>query len=280
MPFRNSGWGKISDFSLNSYQTIDYVIRLFINEHCEFYFLNTYTYGVAGLNAIELLQADDEWFDKPKEESLKQLGKLVERYTFNSNNPKHTFNAISECKNLIDGIKENIEKIGIDLVIVTGNAEKTVGKTTKNILEKIRSCPILIVPPHASISKEIYLTIASDFKQKINTLEIDKLIKALENTNIEIGILVLEKQNTLTTEAASNLESLLIYLKQLLNKRIGLEYIRPSYHLKDYAASNLDGIMCIIDKKPDLFRKIGLFRSNIILTLKQLRSNTVLTIHQ
>ncbi|MEZ4792404.1 MAG: hypothetical protein R2783_02715 [Gelidibacter sp.] len=155
-----------TDFSLNSYQTIDYVTELFKNENCEFYFLNTYTHGVAGLSAIELLQADDDFFDIPKEESLKQLGKLVQRYTLNSNSQQHTFYAISESVGLIDGLKSNIEKIGIDLVILTGNAEKPVGKNTQTILEKIRSCPILIVPPHASMTKGIHLTIASRFQRK------------------------------------------------------------------------------------------------------------------
>ena len=50
--------------------------------------------------------------------------------------------------------------------------------------------------------------------------------------------------------------------------------------LKDYAISHLDDIICIIDKKPDFFRKIGLYKSNVISTLGQLRTNTVLTIHQ
>ena len=78
-----------TDFSATSYQTIDYVIELFENDHCEFYFLNVYTFDVAGLNAIEMLQADDDWFDEPKQESINKLGKLVERHTLKSNNLKH-----------------------------------------------------------------------------------------------------------------------------------------------------------------------------------------------
>ncbi len=269
-----------TDFSLKSYQTIDYVCTLFKHEYCEFYLFHTYSYEVTGLDAIELLHADEEWFEKPKIESLKQIGKLREHYRLKFNNPKHEFNAISECIQLIDGIKKNIEEIGIDLVIVSGKAEKMFGRTTKSILDRILACPILMVPPHASICQGIHLTIASDFKQKINTLDIDNFCETIENTNIHIGILVLEEQKRLTNLAADNLESLRNHLKEHLKHPIGLEYIKPSYRLKDHAICHKEGILCVIDKKPDLFRKIGLYKSNIMATLEPLYSNTVLTIHQ
>ncbi|QWX84891.1 hypothetical protein H0I23_04405 [Cellulophaga sp. HaHaR_3_176] len=269
-----------TDLSLNSYQTIDYVTELFANEQCEFYFLNAYNYGLSGLNAIEMLQADEEWFDKPKKESIEQLWKLVERYTLKSKNTKHAFNAISNCMNLTDSIKKNVEELSTDLIILTGRAKENVGNTTESILEKVRNCPILIVPPHASSSDGINLTIASDFKQKININEIDRFCRTLTNTNFRVGVLVLEKQNSLSKEACNNLEGLINYLAKFSIEPIGLEYIKSSYRLKDYAASNIKGILCIIDKKPDLFRKIGLYKSNVISILKKINTNTVLTIHQ
>ncbi|MEZ4792403.1 MAG: hypothetical protein R2783_02710 [Gelidibacter sp.] len=102
----------------------------------------------------------------------------------------------------------------------------------------------------------------------------------MENTDFESRVLVLEEQKTLTTEASNNLESLLVYLKQLSPKQIGVEYIHPSYRLKEYAEAHPDGIICIVDKKPDLLRKIGLYKSNVISTLGKLSANIVLTIHQ
>ena len=269
-----------TDFSLNSYQTVDYITDLFKKVNCEFYFLHTYSYENSGLNAIEMLQADDEWFEKPKEESLKILGKLVTHYTLSSKNKKHTFHAISEGRSLVEGIKENVNKLGIDVIVLTSKRLHSLGKRTENILEQIRSCPILIVPAHATTSNGITLTIASDFQQKINTGEIERFIKALENTNTQIGILVLKEQNSLSAKSAENLEKLLDYLKQLLSKPIDLEFLKPAYELKDYASKHYDEIMCVIDNKPDLFRKIGIAKSKVISTIKELNNNTVLTVHQ
>ncbi|WP_178989289.1 universal stress protein [Winogradskyella schleiferi] len=269
-----------TDFSLKSCQTVDYIINLFKNENCEFYFLNTYRYEMTGLSAIEMLQADDEWFERPKEQSLKSLGKLVTNYTIKSNNIKHSFHAISENRNIVDGLKDNVDKIGIDIIVLTSKGLSTLGAKTENILEKVRSCPVLIVPPHATTCNGITLTVASDFQNKINTSEIERFIKALENTNTQIGILVLKEQSTLTEKAADNIETFLGYLKQFSCNSIGLEFLKPAYKLKDYASAHNDEIMCVVDNKPDLFRKIGIVKSKVISTLNKLNSNTVLTVHQ
>ncbi|AUC76967.1 universal stress protein [Olleya sp. Bg11-27] len=268
------------DFTLNSFQTIDYVLDLFKDEACDFYILNTYTYNTNSLDAIQMLQVDDDWFEQPKQQSIRQLGTLVERYTLNLKYVNHRFYAVSECLSLLDAIKKCINTLSIDLIILTSKKENNIGKKTKNIVDKIRSCPVLLVPPHASACKKNNLTIASDFKEKINPLEINKFLNILENTNLQITILVLGKQNTLSANASDNLETILKSMQPLLRGPIQLHYAGTFYKLKDYARAHLDGIMCIVDKKPDVFRKIGLFHSNIFSTLKQLRANTVLTIHQ
>ncbi|WP_179345001.1 universal stress protein [Winogradskyella ursingii] len=269
-----------TDFSLNSYRTADYITNLFKNVKCEFYFLNTYRYENSGLNAFEMLQADDEWFERPKKESLKKLGKLITHYTLKSNNDKHSFHAISEHRDIVEGVNDSVNNILIDVLVITGKGTSSLSATTESILEKVRSCPVLIVPPDATACKGLTLTIASDFQQKINTTEIERFIKALENTNTQIGILALKEQNNLSDKAAENLEILLDYLKPLSSKPIDLEFLKPTYRLKDYASNHNNEIMCVVDNKPDLFRKIGILKSNVLSTIAKLNNNTVLTIHQ
>ena len=253
--------------------------ELFTNEHCEFYFLNAYNYGISGLNAIEMLQADDEWFEKPKDESIQQLGKLVERYTLKSKNTKHEFNAISDCMNLTDSIKKNVEEINIDLIILTGRAQENLGKNTESILKKVRTCPILVVPPHASMNEGIHLSIVSDFKEQNSTVEIHNFIKALENTNIQIEILVL-KHSKMSSNAAYNLESYIRYLRHYLSTSLYISHLESTNDLLGYTKTYPDAIVCIIDKKPDFFRKMGLLKSKVLSTLRKLNTNTVLTVHQ
>ena len=242
--------------------------------------IQTYNYVLSDSAFI-----DNKWcyniiYYPRRKNELTKLGKLVTRYTLKSNNPKHSFHAISECRSIAEGVKENVDKIGIDVVVLTSKNSNSLGTTTEVILERIRSCPVLIVPPHAIASNGINFTVASGFQEKINTEEIERFFKALAMTNTQIGILVLKEQNTLSDKEADNLEVLLNYLKQLSNNPIGLEFLSPADKLADYAISHHDEIMCVVDKKPDLFRKIGLVSSKVITILKQLKSNSVLTIHQ
>ena len=269
-----------TDFSLNSYQTIDSVLKLFKNKECDFYFLNTYQYNISGLDALGLLHEDEEWFDKPEEDAKEKLGKLIERYTSKSSDKNHGFHAITECSSLIDAVKKQQKLLNIDLIILSSGTNKKSGRKNEIILETVRSCPILLMPAQALIDKKISMTIASDFKQKINTARIDKFRKSLIGKQIEIGILVLDKQNQLSDTVAGNLEALIKYLKQFQNTKINLEYAKTDSQLKDYASSHPNGIMCLVDKKPDFLRKIGVFKSDVIMRLKQLNTNSVLAIHQ
>ncbi|WP_040282144.1 universal stress protein [Psychroserpens damuponensis] len=269
-----------TDFSETSNQTIDYVIELFKNDHCEFYFLHTYAFDISGFNAIEMLQADEDWFEKPKQASIKQLGQLVERCTITYNNTKHEFNVISEYAKLVDSIKTHIEKLNIDLMILSSNGEKSMSTNNQNILAQIRTCPILIVPPQSSICNGLQLTIASNFRQTINTNDIDRFCELLTNTNFKIEILVLDNQNTLSQVVNSNLNVLLEHLKKHIVTPITWQYANSPRELKNYAQSHQNTVMCVVDKKPDVFRKIGLLKSKVISTMMHMRSNTVLTIHQ
>lgn len=267
-----------TDFSEKSYQTIDYIVELFKNETCAFYFLNTYTFDAYGLNAIELLQADDEWFDKPQENSLNQLGGLLKKYCGKRTNFRHQYHVISEYTTLVKGIEKHIDNLDIDLLVLKGN--RVISKNIKNIVDKIRTCPVLIVPPCALVNKTLSLTIASTFKDQVRAYGIDTFLEILNNTNYVINILVLDNKKTLTTEAEDNLQHLINHLKSFSGKKIKVVQAKKILNLKDYAVTHLNDILCVTDKKPGVFRKVGLSQSAVISTLKSLRHNLVLTIHQ
>ncbi|GAA4237573.1 hypothetical protein GCM10022291_24670 [Postechiella marina] len=267
-----------TDFSKKSYQTINYIVELFKNERCAFYFLNTYTFDAYGLNAIELLQADDDWFDKPQENSLNNLGSLLKKYSGIGTNFRHQYHVISEYATLVKGIEMHIDNLNIDLLVLKGN--RVISKNIKDIVDKIRTCPVLIVPPCALVNKTLNLTITSTFKDQVRTFGIDTFLEILKNTNFVINILVLDNNKTLTTEAEGYLQRLINHLKSFSNKKIKVVHTKKMLNLKDYAVSHLNEILCVTDKKPDVFRRVGLSQSAVISTLKSLQHNLVLTIHQ
>ena len=267
-----------TDFSTNSYKAIDYITELFKNEVCAFYFLNVYNYGTGGLSAIEMLQADDDWFEKPRAESLQHLGDLLDEYAVNKNNEKHEYYVISEGLSLVKAIEKHIESIDVDLIVLKGNAK--ISKNIESIVGRIRTCPVLIVPPYASMNIKINLAIASNFTEEVRTTGIDSFLETFKNTNFIITVLALTSEKDMPFETSRHIKSLCNHLENQTDKTVALEFTAKSDNLKTYAISHLSSIMCVIDKKPDLLRKIGLCKSRVISTLEKLHNNPVLTIHQ
>lgn len=261
-------------------QTIDYAIKLFKNVHCDFYFLSTYNYFMNSLNALELLHAEDEWFDEPKEKSVEKLGVLIEKYSLSNRNEKHRFYAVSECMETLDAVKKNIEELSIDLVILSTQETKKVDKQNSNILNNIRTCPVLLIRSNSRVHKILQITIVSDFQQKINTEDLDLFNLPEVNTNLKLQVIVLEKHEKLSKSEKNNLQEFIEYLRASLKISVGIKYITSMDTFESYANSHSDDIVCVIDNKPDWFRKIGLVDSKVIPTLNYLQTNNVLLLHQ
>jgi len=267
-----------TDFSEHSYKAIDYITELFKNEVCAFYFLNVYNYGAGGLSAIEMLQADDEWFEKPKEDSLKQLGDLLDEYTRCKTNAKHEYHVISESLSLVKALEKHLEIIKADLLVMRGQA-----KTNKNIeavVGEIRSCPVLIVPRNATFTSQLNLTLASNFNEEVRTLGIDRFLETFKNTNIKVSILVIGNKEALTDDVKRHIACLGSHLERCLEKTVTVEFTEKTSSLKEYAMAHLNNMMCVVDKKPDVLRKFGICKSKVLSTLEKLHNNPVLTIHQ
>ncbi|WP_147676258.1 universal stress protein [Algibacter pacificus] len=267
-----------TDFSENSYKAIDYILELFKNEVCVFYFLNVYNYGTHGLSAIEMLQADDEWFEKPKENSLKQLGDLLEEYTVNRNDAKHEYHVISESLSLVKALEKHTKKLNIDLIVLEGNTK--VNKNIETVVGEMRTCPVLIVPRNVFFNIGINLTIASDFMDSVRTIEIDNFLKTFKNTSLKVSILVLGDQSAFTDEVNRNMMLLFNHLEYGLGVSVKVEFAEQSSNLKAYAASHFNNIMCVVDNKPGILRKFGIYKSKVISTIEKFHNHPVLTIHQ
>ena len=272
------------DFKFNNHDAIDYAIRFFKREQCEFYFLNTYTYDISGLNTIDLLQADDDWYDKPKCASEDNLGKLIQTYAFNNRDSKHHFSAISECSNLIEGMKKAMKDIKIDLVVLpgkdrTGEDSIRYSRNTKRIIEHIRECPIMIIPASSKMHKKPKFVLVSRFDIDLPISELENWYELVQIAKGNIKIVTLSGKDDLTEKQKSNQCKVRYHLEMLSGEKIKIEYIENAPALKDFARYHSDYIMCLIDRKPDLWRKIGFTHSKIT-NLGPLLSTPLIALHR
>lgn len=272
------------DFKFNSHDAIDYSIQFFKREQCEFYFLHTYTYDLSGLNTIDLLQADDDWFDKPKCESENNLGKIIQKYAFNKRDAKHRFSAISEYSNLIQGMKKAIKEINIDLVVLpgkdkTGDGTIRYSRNTKRIIEHIRECPVMIIPASSKMHKKPKFALVSSFDLDLPISELENWCELVQIAKGSIKIVTLSAKEKLSELQKANQSKVRYQLEMLTKEKIQMEYIKNAPALKDFARDHVDYIMCLIDRKPDFWRKLGITHSRIT-DLGPIPSTPVIALHR
>lgn len=272
------------DFKFNSYDAIDYAVAFFKSEKCHFYFLNTYTYDVDGLNAINLLQADDDWFEEPKQNSEIRLERAIRKYTFNNRNENHWFNAISECTNLVEGIKKTIKDLKIDLLLFAGKGQtnieaKIYSKNTKRIIDNIRECPVMIIPASAHIKNNPKFIFVSNFEINLPNREIENWYELVKITKGSVKIISLSRKDKLTTFQIANQNKVRLQIEKLFEIPVSIEYLETPLDLRNFSQYNSDHIISWMERKPDFWRRFGLTHSRIT-SLGPLPSNPLIALHR
>ncbi|TVZ26896.1 hypothetical protein JM83_1895 [Gillisia sp. Hel_I_86] len=257
------------NFSFHSYDAIDYAIKFFKEEEeCHFYFLNTFTIDIDGLNAIELLQADEDWFENPKNESEKNLGFVIQKYLYKNRGKNHQFSAISDCTNLIQGIKKVIEEIEIDLVVIPGkkntnDTNEEYSKNTKRVIGNIRECPLMIIPPSARILIQPEFVLVSNFEEELSKTEIQKWYKLVKAAKGTIKIVTLFEKDKMTSIQKTNQNWVRLQIEMYSTLPIKMEHVDTFGELEDLVGNYSNHIICLIDKKPGFWRMLGLNNSRI-----------------
>ncbi|AXT62318.1 universal stress protein [Aquimarina sp. AD10] len=132
-----------TDFSDNAYNALYYATRLFKNEPCLFYILNT-----LDTDKSTLLGKQGEQLVNESKEKLIEVFHSITRDT---EDYKHSFDIISTSQKLITTIESIVAEKQINLIVMgtkgaTGAKGFFIGSNTSNIIQKIKCCPVLAVP--------------------------------------------------------------------------------------------------------------------------------------
>ena len=178
-----------TDFSDNALNAIQYAEKLFKDERCTFYLLNTYTPVIYSydfqMNTGGYL---GEVSDVIKNNSISELGKIKDKFL----NDKHTIETISSFNILTDEITDIVKEKSIDLVIMgtkgaTGAKEVLFGSNTIHVIKRAK-CPVLAVPDGYFFEKPSDILFPSDYKVDYteSQLKILKKLAALYKSKIHV----------------------------------------------------------------------------------------------
>ncbi|CAL65710.1 universal stress protein [Christiangramia forsetii] len=202
-----------TNFSKHSWNALIFSMNLFKKYSCTFYLINVYHSQRFLSEAIPLNKNNDE---EPtgKEASEKGLERIMQGLSFRKENPNHNFETISFQGNLVEGIQENADKFGVDLIILGSRGDSVHINSSEDIskiTEDVEQCPILVIPEvyewKALTNTEIVFptNLRIPFKQK----ELLALIDFARSMGATVRVLYINTENKkLSPEQEENKEEL------------------------------------------------------------------------
>lgn len=160
-----------TDFSDNAWSAAVYVLKLYVDEVCEFYFLHAL--AQSSLLSRKTIETQQE----TAKHELIELKDMAELANANAN---HSFDIILSSDPLKSAIDEAIKKHHINLIVMgtlgaTGSKALFFGSHTINIIQKIKSCPVLVVPQEYDYEVPTQLAFPTDFKRFYSEAELRSL---------------------------------------------------------------------------------------------------------
>ncbi len=223
-----------TDFSENAWSAIMYALKLYANEHCTFYLLNSAKLASSRISSFsnKLLATIR---DNAKKDLLDLKTKLKETHT----NTNHEFEIILNIGDLDDAVETAIERYEIDIVIMgtkgaTGAKEIFFGSNTTNIIKKVKNCPLLMIPDNYEFSVPKQIAFPTNFNRNCDAKELHYLKRLADVHNSKIRVVHITENEKLTEIQENNFTVLKQYL---INHEHSFHWI-PDYTSKAEVITN------------------------------------------
>lgn len=209
-----------TDFSKNAYHAIQYAQQLYKDDHCDFYLLNVFSATSNIFDSLLNMEPGSELYETAKLYSENGLAKVYDMITMSEfDNPKHRFETISMFNNTIEAIKYVVEKKDIELIIMgtkgeTDADESFFGSIAVYVMEKVRNCPVIVVPARAKKSLPKEIVFPTSYKTHYKRRELTYLTDIAKKCNARISVLHISKDEKLDKEQKDNQD----LLKEILSE--------------------------------------------------------------
>lgn len=272
-----------TDFSKNSWNAIQYAIKLYENHNCDFYILHTYSKEIHGRDYGTLLDPDETFNAYSEKRSKQGLGEILIKLTFENENPKHRFHVLSRSTLFIDAVNDIVENTRIDMIIMGAKGmndehKDSYGQNTLSVIENIRMCPVLVVPKNVSFEMPEEIVLTTDFKTNFKSREIKYLAEIAKLSNANVQILSLTDNGNLSLRQKTNKLRLQKHLKGVDHHFNVLRNVKMATALSCFVEIRHSNMISYIDKKPSLWEQLG-FGKRTLSTLGYFKDVPVLALH-
>ncbi|WP_323789538.1 universal stress protein [Psychroserpens sp.] len=248
-----------TDFSKNSMKAINFARELYKNESCDFYVLNVFSATGNILKSLLNLEPGSELYESAKLHSENGLAKVYDIIAMSDfDNPKHHFEVISTFNNVIDAIKQIVEQKDIEMIVMgtkgeTHSRATAFGSSAINVMEKVRNCPVIVVPQDAKITLPKEIVFPTSYKTHYKRRELNYLKDIAKKCDATIIVLHVEEAHELDTNQQENKELLEDILNGSNYKFHTLSHNSVVTALNIFVESRASDMVAFINKKHMFF---------------------------
>ncbi len=233
-----------TDFSANAAKAIKYALEIYKDEPCDFYLLNVFFVKSKDIESLINMDKGSEMYEISKANSENGLNDLLDSLDALENGKSvHSFQTISVFNDVLEAIKTAVEEKDIDLIVMgtrgeTNSESKIYGSTAINVMEKIRNCPVIVVPELARMGPPKEIVFPTSYKTHFKSRELTYLIDIAKQCNASIKVLHISDEDNLSE-------------KQLANKKLledNFEDVKYSFHYLSHM-SVPNAINCFVESR-------------------------------
>ena len=251
-----------TDFSANASQAISYALELYKDEKCLFYLFNVFSYDPKNIYSLIDMSPGSEMYETAKTHSENELAKLMNIFAFRENgNPKHTFQPVSTFNNPLTAIQNIVEEKDIELIVMGTKGQtkakgNVFGSIAVSVMEKVRNCPVIVVPELAKLYETKEIVFPTSYKTHFKKRELNYLIEIAQRTNASIKVLHVTNEFELDEEQLNGKKLLTEYFKDVSHSFHALSQMPVPSAIKCFVESRESDIVAFINRKHVLFGSI------------------------
>ncbi|MFL1012187.1 universal stress protein [Flavisericum labens] len=251
-----------TDFSKNAWQAIGYALKLFVKEHCDFYVLNSFSVVGHAIKGLISTEPGSELYETAKLESENGLARVLDMLAFRDyGNPKHHFETVSVNAHAVDAIKNVVEEKDIDLIVMgtkgkTASKSRIFGGVAIMVMEKVRNCPVIVVPELAKHNLPKEIVFPTSYKTHLKRKELDYLIDLTNHCNAAIRVLHISEENKLSDQQLSNKALLKEYFNRVPHTFHTISNTEIPTAINCFVESRDSDMVAFINKKHSFFESI------------------------
>lgn len=251
-----------TDFSKNAWHAISYALKLYKKDQCDFYILNVFSATSNIIDSLINMEPGSELYETAKLDSENGLAKILDMLAFKDNdNPKHHFNTISTFNNVVEAIKNIVEEKDIEMIIMgtkgkTASRTRVFGSVAIDVMEKVRNCPVIVVPETAKHNLPKEIVFPTSYKTHLKRRELNHLVDLAKNCQAAIRVLHISTEDKLSEKQLNNKKLIEEYFEGVEYTYHSLSHMDVPTAINCFVESRGSDMVAFINKKHAFFRSI------------------------